>query len=306
MLYFTQFLLTIVGSGSAGWAGMYLFGDGISGRVDVSAIIPNYILLVMFVLGILMALTAILGACGTYHASRDLKANNDGRLTEDDFYVGKIGRKRLNLFIFTLFMYFLISGAIAYVSVKSSMQLEEDADNANENRAAKELVSSFSKRALNSFYEKYSAAEDGFEDEQWVATQDYFDCCGYDRAHHELMTGAACTFPYPDADNPQTVWTKPDGEKCEAGQTAGCTEFKKGALKPASKTCSDHFADMFQIAGIISCIMVFILALSLLASCCLLCGARTGEDVPDDFSSGGGGHARGLQMGGIGGGRRNY
>jgi hypothetical protein len=277
---------------NAAYAGYFLFGGP-----DVGVIVPLWALVGMFVVGVVLSLTACIGCFGTRFAKWDLEANNDGVIDENDFNVGRCA-KVFNCFMVLLFVFFCLHSTFAFFALQDAGLLI-DAGIVEQGGRASENISAFSKGVLETFHEEYGGAEPYFEQAQWIETQDFFGCCGYDRAHQELMTGAACQFPFPNTSNPIRMYVDKVGNPCDGNDpdyVGPENGYPIGWLKTEeTETCTDHWAAMFSSCGYVALAIAIVELLTLLAACCLACGARMGEDIPENF---GGGGARGLEMAG--------
>ena len=102
VLYFTQILLFCCGIVNSAYAGNFLFSDA-----DISAVVPAGAMWGMFLVGIVLVITSVLGCVGTCYALRDLKANNDGMVTVDDFHVQHC-RRPFYCFTCMLVLFFIL------------------------------------------------------------------------------------------------------------------------------------------------------------------------------------------------------
>eukprot|EP00941_MAST-03F_sp_MAST-3F-sp1_P003236 g3236.t1 len=275
-LYAIQVLLCIGGLASTALGIYYISGEA-------SVVLPKELLISVIALGVYISFVSVLGCCGTHYVYRDLRANHDNVVNQDDFRTGKC-RRSFNCFTISLGFIFVLHAALAYVALLDAGHLAK-AGIVESNKS--EHVTKFSNDMMEKLHERYATKKDGFRTKEWVDTQNFFDCCGYDRLHAELMTGDECTFPYLERNQVQYVNVNTKGESCEKG-SEGCREYLVGWLKDEAntETCSQHFSKRFEQAGFAALVMALLELFGILASCCLLCGARSSKDLPEHFGDG--------------------
>lgn len=276
VLLFMQLILFLCGAASCAFGAYYLFGN-----VDTSVLLPNFVLYVFIGFGVFLLLMSTMGCFGTRYALRDLKANHDNAINAHDFDTGRC-RRSFNCFVVFLTIFFLLHAAIAILALSSSSSIRKASGFSVDILGINE---DFSESILENIHKKYASKKDGFQDSEWVGTQNYFDCCGYDRDHPELMTGRECVFPSKNK-NTSHVYLDNQGRTCKKGDAKnGCRKHSVGGLKDEalSDTCSDHFEVLFKRVGWISLGFAVFELLAILASCCLCVGSRTGKDVPEQF-----------------------
>jgi len=271
-------LVMFLASGTAaGFSGYFVFGD-----VDFMGM-PKFMLYVGTVASFLLASISLCGLVGSCKMKvTALDRGKKGIYDHDDFEHSSC---KWPMYVFTVFttifafMHLACGGfALDYAGEMEGVADVAGYDYDGNNNSTRNAVSALSERVIKYINREFSApgppgcspvseCKDPFTYGSWMETQEFFECCGYDRAHPYTMTyQKLCNFPMP-GDGRQFQLEGVDNEDTT-------TKLLIGSLETGVDTCSDAFAAMFDDAAVVFIVIgTFELVVACL-SCSLICTAR--------------------------------
>jgi hypothetical protein len=213
---------------------------------------PTYLLWTLFALAFGTMLGGLCGCVGTARAYKQAAAKAEFKVfaivaADDDAHA----HGYMRAFLCFTFIFSLLNIAVATLALYEAGELGES--DVGSEAAAQRLAAVDS--AGISVYEHLDST-DGATSEDWVKTQDFFKCCGYNRLRPDFMTGGCCS-----------NWVEPDA--------GGSMKLRDPEVDGACRLCSDEFSEMFRRAGTVSLCVGAVELLTFIAGCGLLrCAAR--------------------------------
>jgi hypothetical protein len=259
-------------------SGYYVFGD-----VDFMGM-PDFMLYTGTVLSFLLAAISMCGLVGSCRMK--LTAMDRGKsdvLDDEDFEQSSC---KWPMYAFTFFttvfaLMHLACGVFAldYAGTMEGVAERTGYDYDTNSTTTSDAVDSISKEVIEYINREFhlpgppgcqqtECTEPPFTWGSWIKTQEFFECCGYDRAHPYMMTyEKLCNYPLPGPGQRFQLEGVDDDDTLSPPMAIG-------SLETGQVTCSDAFSEMFEDAAVVFLSMgVFELIVACL-SCGLICTAR--------------------------------
>eukprot|EP00941_MAST-03F_sp_MAST-3F-sp1_P003233 g3233.t1 len=253
-------------------------GVGVTSHVLIHHInlmgLPETFMYVACGLCVLMSIISLLGVIG----SCQMRAQALDRGKEGvELHRARCGRWPLYVFIILTLLAAISHAACGFVALDYGKTLKIS-DATPITFDSNDTVQSMHKATIEYINKNYALrgpagcvaeqCQDPFTYGDWMKTQKFFDCCGYDREHPYMMTNLeACNYPLPGPGR-RFVLEGVDNEHVNSGP------FQLGSIMSGKETCSEALEELFVNSGFVFIGIALFELIVVSTAIALICVAR--------------------------------